>query len=97
MKSFISFKEPIGRSLFAILYVLSMFVYGGAFYFIQEANIFLLLVRIFLVFVSLSIYISILMRRLIDIGKKRSDIYLLFIPIYNIYVLFLLFTKKGNK
>jgi uncharacterized membrane protein YhaH (DUF805 family) len=97
MRLLFSFKEPIGRGIFAILFILSMFIYGGAFYFIQESNVLLIFLRLILVLGSLAIFITILVRRLIDIGKKSSEIYLLLIPIYNIYILFLLFTKSSLK
>ena len=92
----ISFKDPIGRGLFTVFYILIMFIYWGAFYFLPESNFVNIFLRLILMLGSLAIYISIHMRRMLDIGKKRSEIYLLCFPVYNLYILFLLFTKKGN-
>jgi len=95
MKLLFSFSKPIGRAGFAVLFILSMLIYAAAFSYIPETNMLLIFVRIILPFGFLVYSISLYMRRLLDLGKKRSEIYLLLIPIYNIYILFLFFTRKG--
>lgn len=37
-----------------------------------------------------------IIKRLHDLGKHRSHYWLIFIPIYNLYLIFLLFFKKGT-
>lgn len=97
MKSIVTIGKPIGRAKFCIFYLFTMFLYGGALYFIQGNHIIYSLIQFVLVVVSLLILIYIIEGRLVDIGRKKSQLYLLLIPIYNIYLLFLLFIKKGTK
>ena len=95
MKTVLSFGKPIGRGAFCLLYLLSMLLYGGALYFIQDKNVLYSIIQIVLIIISLLMLVYIITGRLVDLGRKKSQIYLLLIPIYNIYFLLMLFVKKG--
>lgn len=95
MKDLFGFQGSIGRKKFIILFFATMIAYSLAALLITQREPILMLVRLLIMLVALFIYISILIRRLHDIGKTSKDILLLLIPIYGLYVFALLFFKKG--
>ena len=91
-----SFKGSIGRAKFAIIFFTALTVYSMAAFIITQRDILFMLLRTALMLTALVSYISVIIRRLHDIGRKSIEFFLLFIPIYGLYIFFLLFFKRGN-
>lgn len=87
-----SFKGTLNRSKFIYLFLATITVYTAAFYIFPSKDLVSVLLRLIIMITSAICYLSVIVRRTRDIGK---NILLIFVPIYNIYLLFLLFTKKG--
>lgn len=84
------FKGKIGRGGFALLFIASLVIYGTA-----ALHITISAIRLLVMIVALIVYLSCIIRRLHDLGRKSYEILLLCIPFYGLYILFLLFFKKG--
>lgn len=95
MNLFFSFKGSIGRIKFICLFSVFVILYSFVYVSFPTSNTWLILLRIIILLATIVSFFSIIIRRLHDIGKESKDILLIFIPIYNIYVLFKLFTQKG--
>lgn len=87
-----TFKGTLNRSKFICLFLATITVYTAAFYIFPSNDLISVVLRLIIMITSAICYLSAIVRRTRDIGKNILSI---FIPIYNIYLLFLLFTKKG--
>jgi uncharacterized membrane protein YhaH (DUF805 family) len=90
------FKGCIGRARFSILFLMSLIIYSSAALEITQRSFIPMLIRTIIMVSALMCYISCIIRRLHDIGRKSLEILLLAIPAYGLYILFLLFFKKGD-
>jgi uncharacterized membrane protein YhaH (DUF805 family) len=90
-----SFKGSAGRIEFSFLFFLTLIVYSVTYFMFPENNLGFQLLKITVMIISLVIYLSVIFRRLHDIGYINGDEFFIFIPVYNIYLFFLLFIKKG--
>ena len=88
-----TFKGTLNRSKFICLFFATIIVYTAAFYIFPSKDLISVLLRLILMVTSAICNLSVIVRRTRDIGK---NIILVFVPIYNLYLIFLLFTKKGN-
>lgn len=90
------FNGSIGRAKFAIIFFTSLTIYSLAALLITQRDVLFMLLRVIIMLTALVSYVSVIIRRMHDIGRKSVEIFLLFIPIYGLYILFLLFFKKGS-
>lgn len=90
MKFIFDFKGKLGRAGFALLFIASLVIYGAA-----ALHITITVIRLIIMILSLVVYLSCIIRRLHDLGRKSYEILLLCIPFYGLYILFLLFFRKG--
>jgi Predicted membrane protein len=97
LNTLFSFQGSIGRLQFTILFVLSLFVYSVPIFLLPSVNAVYIITRLIIMILALICYCSAIVRRLHDIGYYREDLLLILIPIYNLYLIFLMFSKKGYR
>lgn len=97
MNLLFSFKGSIGRRKFALIFLLSMFIYACIALYFPEYSAIFFIAKLLIMIIILICYLSALVRRLHDIGYYGIDLLLILVPIYNIYIFVLLFLKKRNE
>lgn len=95
-KRFFTFKGRINRTdyICTLCYLIISVALFGMYAFVSN-NIILWAIfsSYFLAFIIIPVFITV--QRLYDIGRPGTDFMLILIPLYNIYIFFILLIKKG--
>jgi uncharacterized membrane protein YhaH (DUF805 family) len=94
LKSLFSFNGIVSKSKF-LKYVIPMLViYSILFYVPIKSTLLSLLSALAMLAVAISYY-SFIVRRFRDLNRSGLSIFLLVVPFYNLYLIYLLIFKKG--
>jgi uncharacterized membrane protein YhaH (DUF805 family) len=96
-KLFFSFKGRLNRTKYFYLFITVLVTYLLTFEFIPDKPLIFLILKALTLNIITICFFALMIRRIRDLNKKLSSILLLMVPFFNIYLLILLFVKKGEK
>lgn len=97
MNILFSFRGSIGRLKFTVLLILSLIVYYAPIFLLPSINALYITMRLIIMISAFICYCSAIVRRLHDIGYYGKDLLFILIPIFNLYLFFLMFLKRRTK